>query len=110
MAPQRTSKVSAPLSKDNTKVKKRAPSAYNNFMATHMKTWRTEHPAASAKEAMAAPIAMVGHQIAAQWKDSPENPNRGKPSKPKKTHNKENADTSTDPSSDAVAGPSSDSY
>ncbi|TCD64354.1 hypothetical protein EIP91_004223 [Steccherinum ochraceum] len=53
---------------------KRAPSAYNKYVADNLKPWRDAHPDRPVKEAMAA--------VAAQWRDAPENPNRGQ--EPKK--------------------------
>ncbi|KAH8092632.1 hypothetical protein BXZ70DRAFT_909419 [Cristinia sonorae] len=53
---------------------KRAPSAYNKYVAENLKTWREANPDRPVKEAMAA--------VAAQWRDAPENPNRGQ--EPKK--------------------------
>ncbi|KAG2107421.1 uncharacterized protein F5147DRAFT_697198 [Suillus discolor] len=55
---------------------KRAPSAYNLFVQAHMKEWKEAHPGAPIKEAMA--------EIAAMWREAPENPNRGKEPKPRK--------------------------
>ncbi|KAI0790058.1 hypothetical protein C8Q75DRAFT_763787 [Abortiporus biennis] len=53
---------------------KRQPSAYNKYVAENMKVWREANPDRPVKEAMAA--------VAAQWRDAPENPNRGQ--EPKK--------------------------
>ncbi|KAJ3491514.1 hypothetical protein NLI96_g638 [Meripilus lineatus] len=53
---------------------KRAPSAYNKYVSEHLKLWRESNPDRPVKEAMAA--------VAAQWRDAPENPNRGQ--EPKK--------------------------
>ncbi|KAK7682598.1 hypothetical protein QCA50_014398 [Cerrena zonata] len=54
---------------------KRAPSAYNKFMAEHMKQWRVDNPGRPVKDAMSA--------VAALWRDAPENPNRGQEPKKK---------------------------
>ncbi|KAF7793751.1 hypothetical protein EIP86_004870 [Pleurotus ostreatoroseus] len=53
----------------------RAPSAYNLFMKEHLKPYREANPGTSNKDAMKA--------IAAQWRDAPENPNRGQEPKAK---------------------------
>ncbi|KAJ3532142.1 hypothetical protein NM688_g7467 [Phlebia brevispora] len=63
--PQRRGATEAP-----TKTKApRAPSAYNLFMKERLKPYREANPGTSNKDAMKA--------IAAQWRDAPENPNRG---------------------------------
>ncbi|KAJ8595142.1 hypothetical protein M405DRAFT_929712 [Rhizopogon salebrosus TDB-379] len=79
------SKTKAATKRANTKTSKavkedkpkRAPSAYNLFVQAHMKEWKDSHPGAPIKEAMA--------EIAAMWRDAPENPNRGKEPKARKT-------------------------
>ncbi|THH29465.1 hypothetical protein EUX98_g4712 [Antrodiella citrinella] len=57
---------------------KRAPSLYNKYVAENLKTWREANPDRPVKEAMSA--------VAAQWRDAPENPNRGQ--EPKKRSKK----------------------
>jgi len=81
-------KTKAATKSANTKPKegktktKRAPSAYNLFMAEHLKKWREENPGQPHKSGMSA--------VAALWKDAPENPNRGKEPGEKKKAEKEN--------------------
>ncbi|KAF9441733.1 hypothetical protein P691DRAFT_779698 [Macrolepiota fuliginosa MF-IS2] len=72
-SPAKTKQPAKPHKPEKTK---REPSAYNLFCKKHMKEWITDHPG-RAKEAMA--------RIALMWKDSPENPNRGKASKAKRS-------------------------
>ncbi|KAH7884249.1 hypothetical protein F5I97DRAFT_2035588 [Phlebopus sp. FC_14] len=55
---------------------KRSPSAYNLFVQAKMKEWKANNPGAPIKGAMS--------EIAAQWRDAPENPNRGKEPKARK--------------------------
>ncbi|KAG2071152.1 hypothetical protein BDR04DRAFT_1098844 [Suillus decipiens] len=72
-----TKRANAKTSKADKEDKpKRAPSAYNLFVQSHMKEWKDAHPGAPIKEAMS--------EIAAMWRDAPENPNRGKEPKPRK--------------------------
>ncbi|OJA10100.1 hypothetical protein AZE42_07533 [Rhizopogon vesiculosus] len=79
------SKTKAATKRANTKTSKadkedkpkRAPSAYNLFVQAHMKEWKESHPGAPIKEAMS--------EIAVMWRDAPENPNRGKEPKARKT-------------------------
>lgn len=92
---------------------KRAPSAYNKYVSEHLKLWRESHPDRPVKEAMSAvsshllfvlfyslilPISQISFrqcQVAAQWRDAPENPNRGQ--EPKKRGKKVASETVAEP-------------
>ncbi|KAF7300174.1 hypothetical protein MKEN_01341000 [Mycena kentingensis (nom. inval.)] len=68
-------KKDAKTDKDGNPKEKRPPSAYNLFVKENMPIWKAANEGKSHKDAMAG--------IAAMWRDSPENPNRGKEPKPK---------------------------
>ncbi|KAJ3566072.1 hypothetical protein NP233_g7235 [Leucocoprinus birnbaumii] len=76
---------------DNAEKPKREPSAYNVFCKKHMKEWIAAHPG-RAREAMA--------HMALMWKDAPENPNRGKTAKTKRSKPASRIASSDPPSSD----------
>lgn len=100
---------------------KRAPSAYNKFMAEHMKQWRAENPGRPVKEAMSAvsqirfsylSMSMFTNtrdwhpKVAAEWRNAPENPNRGQD--PKKKTKKVPAEKAPSRSSKKKVAASSD--
>ncbi|KZP20680.1 hypothetical protein FIBSPDRAFT_954374 [Athelia psychrophila] len=60
---------------EKEKKEKRAPSAWNIYMGEHLKTIK-EATGKTGPEAM--------KEVAALWKDAPENPNRGKEPKARK--------------------------
>ncbi|TDL21670.1 hypothetical protein BD410DRAFT_828909 [Rickenella mellea] len=70
-ATKRANAKTTKAKEDKPEKVKRAPSAYNIFMGIHLKKWREEHPGGSVKEGMT--------EVAAMWRDSPENPKRGQP-------------------------------
>ncbi|EGN98628.1 hypothetical protein SERLA73DRAFT_181183 [Serpula lacrymans var. lacrymans S7.3] len=61
---------------DKSDKPKRAPTAYNLFVQSHMKPWLEAHQGKTVKDAMV--------EIGALWREAPENPNRGKDPKAKK--------------------------
>ncbi|KAI0313856.1 hypothetical protein OF83DRAFT_494853 [Amylostereum chailletii] len=66
-----------------TTTKTRAPSAYNVYMSEHLKPYRDTHEGVSVKDAM--------KEVAAMWRDAPENPNRGKTAAERKAEAKPKA-------------------
>ncbi|KAK0500092.1 hypothetical protein EDD18DRAFT_1459884 [Armillaria luteobubalina] len=48
----------------------REPSKYQRFMSVQLKLWKEQNPDRAPTDAM--------KEVAAIWRDSPENPNRGK--------------------------------
>ncbi|KAG7451467.1 uncharacterized protein BT62DRAFT_927171 [Guyanagaster necrorhizus] len=84
----------------------REPSKYQQFMSVQLKLWKEQNPDRSARDAM--------KEVAVLWRDSPENPNRGKAPKPKKKK-AANSGSSSEPfsssqprSSDKEGAPSRD--
>ncbi|KAK1233883.1 hypothetical protein PQX77_002936 [Marasmius sp. AFHP31] len=67
-------KASKPKAEKKEKVKKE-PTAWNLYVKTHYPAWKEANPGCAFKDAMAA--------LKVQWQDAPENPNKGKPSKPR---------------------------
>ncbi|KAK0236253.1 hypothetical protein EDD85DRAFT_839962 [Armillaria nabsnona] len=85
----------------------REPSKYQQFMSVQLKLWKVQNPDRSATDAM--------KEVAVIWRDSPENPNRGKAPRPKKKKtakpgsSSEPSSSSSPPrSSDKESAPSSD--
>ncbi|KAF8266270.1 hypothetical protein EI94DRAFT_216345 [Lactarius quietus] len=64
-----TRRANTKSTKDVEGKTKRAPTAYNLFVKEHMKTYLTDNPGKTNKDAM--------KHIGTLWKDAPENPRRG---------------------------------
>ncbi|KAK0485024.1 hypothetical protein IW261DRAFT_1460004 [Armillaria novae-zelandiae] len=54
----------------------REPSKYQQFMSVQLKLWKEQNPDRAPTDAM--------KEVAVIWRDSPENPNRGKAPRPRK--------------------------
>ncbi|KAK0194128.1 hypothetical protein F5146DRAFT_1134898 [Armillaria mellea] len=83
----------------------REPSKYQQFMSVQLKLWKEQNPDRSATDAM--------KEVAVIWRDSPENPNRGKAPRPKKKKaakpgSSSEPSSSSSPSRSPESAPSSD--
>lgn len=95
---------------------KRAPTAYNLFVKEHMKSYLSDNPGKTNKDAMKhvrpiLPLALLfTHnylQIGALWKDAPENPRRGQAVKerPPKKAPKRSKKIAAEEGSESAEGP-----
>ncbi|KAF7974259.1 hypothetical protein HWV62_13040 [Athelia sp. TMB] len=96
-----TKGVNTKTKEPKEKKEKRAPTAYNTFTSTHMKALKETNPGKQNSELM--------KDVAALWRDSPENPRRGQAPRPRKPKAKKTAkDTEETASSSAAEDLSSD--
>ncbi|KAF8920582.1 hypothetical protein CPB85DRAFT_1428660 [Mucidula mucida] len=103
-APSTSASKSKKSGTDKENKTKREPSAYNKFVSAQMPIYKAANPDVNPKTAL--------KEVSGMWRDSEENPNRGKPvkSKKKKVVDALPASSSSPPSSSqpSSAVPSSD--
>ncbi|KAK7042931.1 hypothetical protein VNI00_008667 [Paramarasmius palmivorus] len=78
------SSASAPKAKaDNADKPKRPPTAWQSYFKDNIDRWMGENPGMKRTEGMKA--------LSVEWRDHPDNPNKGQPPKPKKSKAKAKA-------------------
>ncbi|KAL0569256.1 hypothetical protein V5O48_012712 [Marasmius crinis-equi] len=89
--PKASSSVPKAKQPKEEKKSKREPSAWNLYVKAQYPAWKEANPGRPFKDAMA--------DLKLQWQDAEENPNKGKPVKPRSSKSKRGAakDASSEP-------------